>query len=75
VLQRGDRILRLEKRPMELLILLVEKRGELVSREEAARRLWGSNVFVDVDHGIKAAFYRNDRWKGLPVLRSGDVQK
>jgi TolB-like protein/DNA-binding winged helix-turn-helix (wHTH) protein len=55
VLQRGDRILRLEKRPMELLILLVEKRGELVSREEAARRLWGSNVFVDVDHGINTA--------------------
>jgi len=55
VLQRGDRILRLEKRPMELLILLVEKRGELVSREQAARRLWGADVFVDVDHGINTA--------------------
>ena len=42
-LQRGDRSLRLEKRPMELLILLVERRGELVSREEIAERLWGQH--------------------------------
>jgi TolB-like protein/DNA-binding winged helix-turn-helix (wHTH) protein/Tfp pilus assembly protein PilF len=54
-LQRGERILRLEKRPMELLFLLVEKRGELVSREEVAGRLWGTNVFVDVDHSINTA--------------------
>lgn len=40
---------------MELLILLVEKRGELVSREEVARRLWAADVFVDVDHGINTA--------------------
>lgn len=38
-LQRGNRILRLEKRPMELLFLLVERRGELVTREEVADRL------------------------------------
>jgi Tol biopolymer transport system component/DNA-binding winged helix-turn-helix (wHTH) protein len=40
---------------MELLILLVEKRGELVSREQAGRRLWDAGVFVDVDHGINTA--------------------
>ncbi|HEX6822554.1 MAG TPA: winged helix-turn-helix domain-containing protein [Candidatus Sulfotelmatobacter sp.] len=55
LLQHGDRTLRLERRPMEFLILLVEKRGELVSREEVARRLWGTDVFVDVDHGINTA--------------------
>jgi TolB-like protein/DNA-binding winged helix-turn-helix (wHTH) protein/Flp pilus assembly protein TadD len=55
LLQRGDRTLRLEKRPMEFLILLLEKRGELVCREEVARRLWGADVFVDVDHGINTA--------------------
>ena len=48
-LQRGEDILRLEKRPMELLILLVERRGELVSREDIAERLWGKDVFLDVD--------------------------
>lgn len=40
---------------MELLILLVQRRGELVSREEIAERLWGKNVFLDVDHGINTA--------------------
>ena len=54
-LQRGERLLRLEKLPMELLILLVERRGELVSREEIAERLWGKDVFLDVDHGINTA--------------------
>ena len=54
-LQRGDRLLRLEKLPMELLILLVERRGELVSREEIAERLWDKDVFLDVDHSINTA--------------------
>jgi pentatricopeptide repeat protein len=54
-LQRGERLLRLEKLPMELLILLVERRGGLVSREEIAERLWGKDVFLDVDHGINTA--------------------
>ncbi|MGD1082213.1 MAG: winged helix-turn-helix domain-containing protein [Candidatus Sulfotelmatobacter sp.] len=54
-LQRGERLLRLEKLPMELLILLVQRRGELVSREEIAGCLWGKNVFLDVDHSINTA--------------------
>jgi len=54
-LQRGEDILRLEKRPMELLILLVERRGELVSREDIAERLWGKDVFLDVDRSINTA--------------------
>ncbi len=40
---------------MELLILLVQRQGELVSREEIAERLWGKDVFVDVDHSINVA--------------------
>jgi TolB-like protein/DNA-binding winged helix-turn-helix (wHTH) protein/Flp pilus assembly protein TadD len=40
---------------MDLLILLVERRGELVSRGEIAERLWGKGVFLDVDHGINTA--------------------
>jgi len=54
-LLRGERLLRLQKQPMDLLILLVERRGELVSREEIAERLWGKDVFVDVDHSINTA--------------------
>ena len=40
---------------MELLLLLVERQGELVSREEIAERLWGRNVFLEVDHSINTA--------------------
>lgn len=54
-LQRGTRFLRLEKLPMELLILLVQRRGELVSRQEIAGHLWAKDIFVDVDHSINTA--------------------
>jgi TonB family protein len=57
-LRRGDHVVKLEKAPMELLILLVEKQGELVTREEIIRRLWGDNVFVDTRHGINTAVHK-----------------
>jgi DNA-binding winged helix-turn-helix (wHTH) protein len=40
---------------MELLILLLERGGELVSREQIAECLWGKGVFLDVDHSINTA--------------------
>jgi TolB-like protein/DNA-binding winged helix-turn-helix (wHTH) protein/Tfp pilus assembly protein PilF len=43
---------RLERQPMELLILLAERQGELVSREEIAARFWGKDVFVDTNMSI-----------------------
>ena len=54
-LHRGGRALRLEKLPMELLIFLVQRHGELVSRDEIAEHLWGKNVFLDTDHSINVA--------------------
>src|SRR5215470_3295872 len=40
---------------MELLILLLEKEGYLVTREEIVDRLWGKDVFLDTEHGINTA--------------------
>ncbi len=40
---------------MELLLLLVERRGELVTRDEIGERIWGKDVFVDQDNNINAA--------------------
>ena len=51
---QGRRV-RIERRPMDLLILLVERRGELVTRTEIIDRLWGSDVFVEVDVAINSA--------------------
>src|SRR5512146_2555656 len=47
--------IRLERRPMDLLLLLVERRNQLVSREEIVARLWGNKVFVDVEMGVNTA--------------------
>jgi DNA-binding winged helix-turn-helix (wHTH) protein len=54
-LRRGGRNLRLEKIPMDLLILLVEKNHDLITREEIIGRIWGKDVFTDSDAGINTA--------------------
>jgi len=54
-LLRGTTVLHLETLPMELLILLVQRHGELVSREEIAERLWAKDVFLDIEHSINTA--------------------
>jgi len=54
-LRKGQSVLKLEKIPMELLILLVESEGRLVSREEIEEKIWGKGVFVDAEHGINTA--------------------
>jgi TolB-like protein/DNA-binding winged helix-turn-helix (wHTH) protein len=54
-LLRSGRPVKLEKIPMELLILLATKDGHLVARDEIIERLWGKDVFVDTEHGINTA--------------------
>jgi DNA-binding winged helix-turn-helix (wHTH) protein len=46
---------RLEGLPLQLLMFLVEKRGQLVTREQIASQLWSKDVFVDVEQGINTA--------------------
>lgn len=53
--RRDGRPVRLERQPMDLLILLVERRGQLVTRAEIVDVLWGKDVFVDVETGIHTA--------------------
>ena len=47
--------LKLEGLPLQLLMFLVEKQGQLVTREQIADALWGKDVFVDVEQGINTA--------------------
>lgn len=54
-LRRAGRALKLERIPMELLLLLIEHRGELVTREQIVERIWGKEVFLDTDNSINAA--------------------
>jgi TolB-like protein/DNA-binding winged helix-turn-helix (wHTH) protein/Flp pilus assembly protein TadD len=54
-LRRGNHVLKLERIPLEILVLLLERRGELVSRDEIVARVWGNDVFFDTDNSIRGA--------------------
>jgi DNA-binding winged helix-turn-helix (wHTH) protein len=54
-LQRGGLEVKLENLPLRLLLMLVNRRGQLVSRREIEEELWGRDVFVDVVQGINTA--------------------
>jgi DNA-binding winged helix-turn-helix (wHTH) protein/tetratricopeptide (TPR) repeat protein len=54
-LRRSGRTLKLERIPMEVLFLLMERRGQLVTREEIIEKLWGKDVFLDTDNAINTA--------------------
>ncbi|MFZ0633181.1 MAG: winged helix-turn-helix domain-containing protein [Acidobacteriaceae bacterium] len=59
--KNGTKI-RLSQQPIQVLSLLLESPGEIVTREEFRRRLWSSDVFVDFDHGLN---------KSIQKLRDG----
>ena len=55
LLRRSGQTLRLERIPMEILLLLLEHRGELVTREQIVERVWGKDTFLDADNSINGA--------------------
>jgi len=54
-LRRAGRSLKLERIPMDLLLLLIEERGQLVTRDQIIERVWGKDIFLDTDSSINAA--------------------
>ena len=54
-LRRGGRRVKLEKKPMELLIFLASRREQLVSRQEIVAKLWRSNLFIETETNINNA--------------------
>jgi len=46
---------RLQEQPFRLLEMLLERPGEVVTREELQKRLWPADTFVDFDHGLNKA--------------------
>src|SRR5260370_35181647 len=55
--KHGIRI-KLQDQPSQILSILLEHHGEMVSREELQRRLWPSDTFVDFDHSLNTAIMR-----------------
>ncbi len=54
-LRREGKPVKLERIPMDLLLLLVNRRGELVTRAEIIETLWGKGVFLEGDTAINTA--------------------
>jgi TolB-like protein/DNA-binding winged helix-turn-helix (wHTH) protein/Flp pilus assembly protein TadD len=54
-LRRGSHVLKLERIPLEILVLLVEHKDEIVTRDEIVSRVWGKGVFLDTDNSIRGA--------------------
>lgn len=52
--KHGTRV-KVQDRPLQLLIALLERPGEIVSRDELRQRLWPDGTFVDFDHNISSA--------------------
>src|SRR5215468_4753026 len=73
-LRRNGRVLKLEKIPMELLILLISREGALVSRDEIVEKLWGRSVFIETEHGINTAVRKIRQILGDNPGRSRFVQ-
>src|SRR5260221_12407882 len=52
--KQGKRV-KLQDQPCQVLALLTERPGELVTREELQKKLWPNDTFVDFDHGVHIA--------------------
>jgi TolB-like protein/DNA-binding winged helix-turn-helix (wHTH) protein len=57
-LGKPDVRIRLQDQPFQVLTLLLERAGEVVTRDELRRKLWPASVYVDFDHGLNNAITR-----------------
>jgi DNA-binding winged helix-turn-helix (wHTH) protein len=54
-LRRRGSPVKMESLPLRLLMLFVARKGELITRREIEKALWGDGVFVDIEQGINTA--------------------
>src|SRR6266446_5156766 len=57
-LRSGGRKVKLQTQPSQILQILLQRPGEIVTREELRQKVWPSDTFVDFDHGINNAIKR-----------------
>src|SRR3954469_11211470 len=57
-LRQGSSRIRLQDQPFEILRLMLERPGDIVTREELQQRLWPDGTFVDFEHSLNAAVKR-----------------
>jgi cholera toxin transcriptional activator len=54
-LRKNGSLIRLQEQPFQILAMLLERPGELVTREELRSKLWPADTFVDFDHSLNTA--------------------
>src|ERR1041385_6646156 len=54
-LRKNGRLVRLQEQPFQVLAVLLERPGEVVTRDELRERLWAGETFVDFDQGLNTA--------------------
>ena len=57
-LRKQGRPLKLRGRPFDILLLLLARGGDVITREELRQQLWQADTFVDFDHGLNSAINR-----------------
>jgi len=57
-LRKHDLRIKLQDQPFQILAMLLEHPGEVLTREELHRKLWPRDTFVDFDHGLNNAINR-----------------
>jgi TolB-like protein/Flp pilus assembly protein TadD len=72
-LTKGGRRIRLQGQPMHVLVMLLQRRGELVTREELQSTLW-PGVIVDFDHGVNKAISKIREALGDSALKPRFVE-
>src|SRR5215472_10320879 len=57
-LRKHGRKIKLQDQPFRILGMLLERSGEVVTREEMLQKLWPADTFVDFEHGLNSAVAR-----------------
>lgn len=71
--KHGIRI-KLHSQPFQILMMLLERPSELVTREEMRQRLWGNDTIVDFDHGLNTAVNKLREALGDAAAKSRHVE-
>jgi DNA-binding winged helix-turn-helix (wHTH) protein len=73
-LRSGSTAVLLQEQPLQVLRILVENAGALVSREEIRKRLWPNDTIVEFEHSINAAINKLRRALGDPAAEPQYIQ-
>src|ERR1700719_295123 len=57
-LRKKGSLVKLQEQPLQILLVLLQRSGDIVTREELRQQLWPQDTFVDFDHSLNAAVKR-----------------